>query len=37
VQKPQPHCNVCKKPVDIADAHCRHCGARLYHLPARKG
>lgn len=27
--KPKPTCVACKRPVDVADKHCRHCGAKL--------
>lgn len=27
--KPPPRCPDCALPVDAADAHCRHCGAKL--------
>ena len=27
--KPKPTCPSCKRDVDAADAHCRHCGAKL--------
>ena len=27
--KPKPSCPACKRDVDAADAHCRHCGAKL--------
>jgi hypothetical protein len=27
--KPKPVCPACKRDVDVSDAHCRHCGAKL--------
>jgi len=27
--KQQPACPACKRNVDVGDAHCRHCGAKL--------
>lgn len=29
VAKPKPACPSCQREVDAADAHCRHCGAKL--------
>jgi hypothetical protein len=29
VAKPKPVCPACKHSVDVDDAHCRHCGAKL--------
>ena len=27
--RPKPRCPSCRRDVDAADAHCRHCGAKL--------
>jgi hypothetical protein len=27
--KEKPKCPVCRRPVDIGDQHCRHCGTKL--------
>ena len=27
--KPKPVCAACKRLIDVGDAHCRHCGAKL--------
>jgi hypothetical protein len=33
--KPAPRCRACGHAVDAADAHCRHCGAKLLSEPPK--